>query len=184
MPHITTPFFVTLRSGERLRLNSGDDGRLPRFLAAVKTLVFTRQLPSNATTAVGATPTTATVSVIAHSNGGEGHSDSSSFTIFSHTFDVVIGVNSGNGKKRPREEEPKGERAGAASHSVSTTDTFSVRLRSPVWLTSGDLVNELEVKSMFGKGADDGGICAVTLCGTQQTILSKQQVSLLRSTTE
>nr|CCC92311.1 conserved hypothetical protein [Trypanosoma congolense IL3000] len=169
MPYISTPFLVTLNAGERFPLRLVGGSQFPRFTASIHSVVFVRK-----SAAAPSTTTAVTVSLNVCSDDG----GSPDFTIASHNFQGNGSVGLKEGTDRSKEKQ---RRDGDSAGTTSSQDSFSVVLRAPIRLSSHGPVHALEVKCDPEDVTDNGTTYSVTLHGTQRTVLSKEQVELLRS---
>ncbi|KAG8347085.1 hypothetical protein ERJ75_001230600 [Trypanosoma vivax] len=176
MPHVTTPFSVSVRSGEQLSLCSEGD-RLPDFVAKLSTVTFTRRTPQAVTRSPSSVSTAATVTLNACVEDETG-CGTCGFAIARHHF---IPATANDRPSKAADTHFKGELEEVGRKETGVTTAAAVRLRSPIVITSRCPVRFLEVKLSFERGVDDGAEYAVTLHGTQKTFLTRRQMKLLRS---
>ncbi|KAF8301282.1 hypothetical protein TcYC6_0054860 [Trypanosoma cruzi] len=166
MPDITTPFLLTVRGGDRMRLRGNHhEPQSLSFVTALTDVVFTRRLATTTSAPV-------TVSLVAHCDAaGEDKINGRCFTIATHSFATPAVANLSD--ERGEEEE----------------EAAVVVLRSPIVLTSSGPVHSLEVRCAEtkrggpsrGYTAADAKFYAATMHGMQRTGLTRAQVNLLRA---
>ncbi|EAN90685.1 hypothetical protein, conserved [Trypanosoma cruzi] len=164
MPDITTPFLLTVRGGDRMRLRGNHhEPQSLSFVTALTDVVFTRRLAATTSAPV-------TVSLVAHCDAaGEEKINGRCFTIATHSFATPAVAN----LSEEREEE----------------EAAVVVLRSPIVLTSSGPVHSLEVRCAEtkrggpsrGHTTADAKFYAATMHGMQRTALTRAQVNLLRA---